>query len=86
METLNNKNFDILKSPITILEFDIFFNGKLAHLPYIIKDRLQTILYEQFGKNTQHQLGQTRQNKGHIPKYYFRKYFKNTKSYSKFTK
>jgi len=28
---------------------DIFFSGKLGQLPYIKKDRFQTILHEQFG-------------------------------------
>ena len=52
IETLNNTDLDILEFPLSQTEFDTFFNGKLAHLPYIKKDRLQLILNKQFGITT----------------------------------
>ncbi len=49
VKNLKDNKFDIFESPLSQEEFDIFFNGKLGQLPYIKKDRLQTILHEQFG-------------------------------------
>ncbi|KAL4153562.1 hypothetical protein QTP88_001395 [Uroleucon formosanum] len=48
IKNLNDKKLDIFESSLSQEEFDIFFNGKLGQLPYIKKDRLQTILHEQF--------------------------------------
>ncbi|KAF0716614.1 Uncharacterized protein FWK35_00030156 [Aphis craccivora] len=49
IKNLKDNKFDIFESPLSQEEFDIFFNGKLGQLPYIKKDRLQTILHELFG-------------------------------------
>lgn len=49
IKNLNNKKLNIFESALSQDEFDIFFNGKLGQLPYIKKDRLKTILHEQFG-------------------------------------
>lgn len=46
---LKYKKLNIFESHLSQEELDIFYNGKLGQLPYIKKDRLQTILHEQFG-------------------------------------
>jgi len=49
IKNLKDKKFNIFESSLSQEELDIFFNGKLGQLPYIKKDRLRTILHDQFG-------------------------------------